>query len=403
MLLRLRWAFTLIELLVVVAIIAILAAMLLPALSAAREKARRANCMNNLNQIGKAIQGYCTAYAGFFPAGHNWDPRLSGPEELYSERNRATGVTDVVGHDSMDGNRYFRFGSNIRCIAQGYQSDTAEGSLRAMPWGLGQLMATGELPDAKVFYCPSVGEAEYKNYTSKMPAGTYNGGYRLSMFDESYERLSDWKTAGGFDRSYLTRGKWNKFLSSGTYRTQIFSNYAYRLTPLVAGGGSPQYSPPAQKNFGIWRFGPTAITVAWTKPRVTTNSNNPAFRNQRRLGSRAIASDSFDRPMNTTGQHTVPGYATLHHEDGYNVLYGDYHGAWYGDPQQRIMYNPGPGLSNGYGYYGGCAMSSNQHYFGTQYHGTFLGNEARSMGIPLIWHNFDVSTSIDVDAEAENP
>ncbi len=64
---RQRAGFTLIELLVVISIIATLAALILPGVQAARESARRAQCLNNLRNIGVAIQNFSSSADGRIP------------------------------------------------------------------------------------------------------------------------------------------------------------------------------------------------------------------------------------------------------------------------------------------------------------------------------------------------
>jgi prepilin-type N-terminal cleavage/methylation domain-containing protein/prepilin-type processing-associated H-X9-DG protein len=99
-----RAGFTLIELLVVIAIIAVLIALLLPAVQAAREAARRAQCVNNMKQIGLALHNYHSAINalpwGAGPWGWNdWSTHVMllpyiEQTTLYNAINFANGCAD---------------------------------------------------------------------------------------------------------------------------------------------------------------------------------------------------------------------------------------------------------------------------------------------------------------------
>jgi prepilin-type N-terminal cleavage/methylation domain-containing protein len=117
-------AFTLIELLVVIAIIAILAGMLMPALGKAQRKAKDVACLNNLRQLGIAIQTYAgdnrdtlpaaEPFPSLAPAGTNGLPRIAdvlGPQLGYGTGTNQPG--NSVFKCPLDV-RYFDDGSSKR-------------------------------------------------------------------------------------------------------------------------------------------------------------------------------------------------------------------------------------------------------------------------------------------------
>src|SRR5690242_16965713 len=104
-----RRGFTLIELLVVIAIIAVLIALLLPAVQAAREAARRAQCVNNLKQLGIALHNFHDVNSllpsSDRPSGATPLPRIAGitfmlpfmeQANLYNAYNQATNWSSPI-------------------------------------------------------------------------------------------------------------------------------------------------------------------------------------------------------------------------------------------------------------------------------------------------------------------
>ncbi len=143
-----RRGFTLIELLVVIAIIGVLIALLLPSVQAAREAARRAQCTNNLKQIGLAIHNYESSFKVYpFGKGQHYKSVLPSAQ-AYARWSAQSQLLMYM----EQGNLFNAINFSLPPETPGMQGDVAFMPAYQNP---NRENMTGSLAQVATFLCPS--------------------------------------------------------------------------------------------------------------------------------------------------------------------------------------------------------------------------------------------------------
>jgi len=336
--------------------------------------------------------GYTRYSAPYYASGSYWTPGI------YKGR---PGDTELIS----SGNRHVA--TNWRCIGRGVKrslpaagdySAWVEGELNNAPIGLGYLLTCGYVPDAKTYYCPSSDamRADDQDYDGV----TGPGGYRIAS----------WQKAGGFDAETMLYGAWGddellfeRRVNSSALPSSsaLFSHYNYRNIPLET------YLPYCKVQNRI-----DELQLPGVKPYLYLDQGGPYFRTQKLLGSRALAVDTFNKggKYDALGRYVyglngndisesrqIAGMGIAGHRDGYNVLYGDWHAAWFGDPQGKLIWHlQGRNVTVAASFVYNTVASN---YFYTNYspfgRANVEGNRYAERGSVSMWHDLDMAGGQD--------